>query len=223
MPARDRPATKRGWLRIICDDDFRSRLTISFSSSVHRFRWRVREGYRRKSRCFRDLDLIPGGAAHYRTRRSRRPRGRHQASGGRCPTSRARAVTPVSRSLFVGGAVIAAYKKSVMAALALLPTLGLVFAPIAIGSTGDPYNEVFVPRGAIVSFLEKLASPRGRRCPEGWTEVDDLAGKVAVGAGWGIRADGKRLTRRKEGQVDSGLRIICSRSTKCPSIRIRRR
>lgn len=62
--------------------------------------------------------------------------------------------------LFAGGAVLAALARSFTLALALLPTLMLVFAPLIIGQAQDVSDQVYVPKDAIVLFLgDKDASP----------------------------------------------------------------
>ena len=66
--------------------------------------------------------------------------------------------------LFVGGATLAAWSRSSAAALSLLPTLALSFAPIVVGFR----SELSVPRGAIVAFSRQFdVGGNSIPCPPG--------------------------------------------------------
>lgn len=96
--------------------------------------------------------------------------------------------------LFIGGAVLSVWAQSRWAAVALLPTLGLSFAPIIVGFHGG----LLVPRGAIVAFAREFGdSSEARPCPPGWSAVQELAGKMPLGAGNGLFSDGTALTPRE--------------------------
>lgn len=95
--------------------------------------------------------------------------------------------------LFLGGGAFAAWARSTAAALAVLPTLGLAFAPVIIG-----FREgLLVPHGAIIAVSREFeVDGKMIPCPPGWTVVTELAGKMPLGAGAGSLNDGTVLSVR---------------------------
>lgn len=95
--------------------------------------------------------------------------------------------------LFLGGGALSAAARSTTGAVALLPTLGLAFAPVVL----DFHEGLRVPHGAIVAFMREFKTGDANSpCPPGWTAVKEMAGKMPLGAGSGKLKDGTALTTR---------------------------
>lgn len=96
--------------------------------------------------------------------------------------------------LFGFGALLASRIQQAFWAILLLPVLILALWPIFRGTA----EELPVPDGAVVAFLQSADSEKTNACPSGWTQATALSGRFPLGAGLGpefggVQAPNSRL------------------------------